>query len=123
MTRGSAGSGPGPPMAQRHYSRVTGAAHLPHGILPDGEGCEYDDIKTNSLVDQYILTCRTEGKTFSTIRGYREKLRRFLGWGEAAKLGDFTVEMVRDYIEVAPQSWANAICGPKTSGSSGPNLG
>jgi site-specific recombinase XerD len=55
-------------------------------------------IPTSSLVDQYILTCRTEGKTFSTIRGYREKLRRFLGWGEAAKLGDFTVEMVRDYI-------------------------
>ncbi len=59
---------------------------------------EKSHIPISSLVDQHILTCRTEGKTFSTIRGYREKLRRFLGWGEAAKLGDFTVEMVRDYI-------------------------
>lgn len=59
---------------------------------------EKSHIPISSLVDQYILTCRTEGKTFSTIRGYREKLRRFLGWGEAAELGDFTVEMVRDYI-------------------------
>ena len=36
---------------------------------------EKSHIPTSSLVDQYILTCRTEGKTFSTIRGYREKLR------------------------------------------------
>ena len=81
-----------------------------HRILTFGESNAYyrktdplgkdgkSHIPTSSLVDQYILTCRTEGKTFSTIRGYREKLRRFLGWGEAAKLGDFTVEMVRDYI-------------------------
>ena len=55
-------------------------------------------IPISSLIDQYILTCRTEGKTFSTLRGYKEKLRRFLGWEETAKLGNFTVEMVRDYI-------------------------
>ena len=62
-------------------------------------------IPISSLVGQYILTCRTDGKIFSTIRGYREKLRRFLGWGEAAKLGDFTVEMVRDYISHAQSAY------------------
>ena len=31
-------------------------------------------IPTSSLVDQYILTCRTEGKTFSTIRAGQSRL-------------------------------------------------
>ena len=38
------------------------------------------------------------GKEFPTVRGYREQLRRFLGWGGTATLGDFTIEMVRDHI-------------------------
>ena len=38
------------------------------------EKMEKKNIPLSSLVDQYILTCRTEGKTPKTLRGYGEKL-------------------------------------------------
>ena len=56
------------------------------------------NIPLSSLANQYIVTCRTEGKTPKTLRGYGEKLRRFLGWGVGATLDDFTVEMAREFI-------------------------
>ena len=46
----------------------------------------------------YLITCRTEGKTASTLRGYREKLGRFVRWSDGACLGDLSVELARDYI-------------------------
>ena len=43
-------------------------------------------IPTSSLVDQYILTCRTEGKTFSTIRAGQSRLNRPQVW-DSGSLG------------------------------------
>jgi len=34
-------------------------------------------IKLENLVEEYLLVCRTEGKSPKTLRGYREKLKRF----------------------------------------------
>lgn len=50
------------------------------------------------LADQYFITCHTEGRTPATLRGYREKLGRFVRWGEEACLADFSVELAREYI-------------------------
>lgn len=62
------------------------------------ERMDKNHIPIPSLVEQYLITCRTEGKTPATLRGYQEKLRRFLKWCEDATLADFSVEMVREYI-------------------------
>ena len=48
--------------------------------------------------EQYLITCRSEGKILSTLRGYSEKLGRFIRWCEEACLADFSVELVREYI-------------------------
>ena len=56
------------------------------------------EIPLVRLTEQYLITCRTEGKTFSTLRGYYEKLGRFIRWWDEACLADFSVESVREYI-------------------------
>ena len=35
---------------------------------------EKNDIPLVKLAEHYFITCHTEGKTPSTVRGYREKL-------------------------------------------------
>ena len=55
-------------------------------------------IPLSRLAEQYFTTCRTEGKTPHTLRGYEEKLGRFVRWCEDGVLGDFSVELVREYI-------------------------
>ena len=45
-----------------------------------------------------FITCTAEGKTPSTLRGYREKLGRFIRWCDETCLGEFSVELVREYI-------------------------
>ena len=55
-------------------------------------------IPLSRLAEQYFITCRTEGKTSSTLRGYQEKLGRFVSWCEDGTLGDFSVELVRRYV-------------------------
>ncbi len=62
------------------------------------EKMEKKNIPLSSLVDQYIVTCRTEGKTPNTLRGYGEKLRRFLKWCGDSTMDSFSVEMARGYI-------------------------
>lgn len=54
-------------------------------------------ILLNRLVEEYLLVCRTEGKTPKTLRGYREKLGRFCRWF-GGNLGGFTLQAVRTYI-------------------------
>jgi site-specific recombinase XerD len=64
-----------------------------------------NEIPLARLTEQYLTTCRTEGKTASTLRGYTEKLGRFIRWWEDARLADFSVELAREYIaylQVAP---------------------
>ena len=59
------------------------------------EKMEKKNIPLSSLVDQYIVTCRTEGKTPKTLRGYGEKLGRFLKWCGDSRMDSFSVEMAR----------------------------
>jgi integrase/recombinase XerC/integrase/recombinase XerD len=49
------------------------------------------------LAEEYLLVCRTEGKSHKTLRGYREKLGRFCRWLNG-NLGDFTLQSVRSYV-------------------------
>jgi site-specific recombinase XerD len=54
-------------------------------------------IPLDRLVEEYLLVCRTEGKSPKTLRGYREKLGRFCRWLNGS-LGDFTLQAVRAYV-------------------------
>ena len=54
-------------------------------------------ISLKTLIDEYITTCRLEGKSPKTIRGYREKLLRFAR-AIGGTLADFNLPTVRDYI-------------------------
>ena len=56
------------------------------------------EIPLVRLAEQYLITCRTEEKTPSTLRGYSEKLGRFTRWCDEACLADFSVELAREYI-------------------------
>jgi len=58
-----------------------------------------DHIPLSRLAEQYFITCRTEGKTDSTLRGYQEKLGRLVRWSEGVLLGDFSVNLIREYID------------------------
>ena len=55
-------------------------------------------IPLTRLAEQYFITCHTEGKMASTLRGYQEKLGRFVSWCDEACLADFSVELAQDYI-------------------------
>jgi site-specific recombinase XerC len=54
-------------------------------------------IGPERLVDEYLLVCRTEGKTPKTLRGYRQRLERFCRWLDG-DLCDFTVQSARAYV-------------------------
>ena len=56
------------------------------------------DIPLSKLAEHYFTTCATEGKTPSTVHGYRQKLGRFVRWVEDATLSEFSVELAREYI-------------------------
>jgi len=60
-------------------------------------------IPLGRLIEEYLLVCRTEGKTPKTLRGYREKLGRFCRWLNG-NLGDFTLQAVRSYISELQQA-------------------
>jgi site-specific recombinase XerD len=54
-------------------------------------------IPLDRLVEEYLLVCRTEGKSPKTLRGYRQKLERFCRWLKG-NLADFTLQAVRTHI-------------------------
>jgi len=54
-------------------------------------------ISLITLIEEYITTCRLEGKSPKTIRGYREKLLRFVR-EVGGTLANFSLPMVRAYI-------------------------
>ncbi len=57
-------------------------------------------IPLKAVIDEYLAVCRTEGKTPSTLRGYKMELLRFNRWlGEDAPLGDLNLQSARAYIE------------------------
>ena len=55
-------------------------------------------ISLSKLAEDYFITCDAEGKLPSAVRGYNEKLGRFVRWAEDATLSDFSVELAREYI-------------------------
>ena len=57
------------------------------------ETMDKDGISFATLAKHYLITCATEGKTPSTLRGYREKLNRFVRWIEGETLADFGVPL------------------------------
>ena len=62
------------------------------------ETMDKNQIPLYRLAELYFITCTAEGKTPSTLRGYREKLGRFIRWCDETCLGEFSVELVREYI-------------------------
>lgn len=62
------------------------------------ETMDKDDIPLSKLAEHYLITCRTEGKTASTLRGYHEKLGRLIRWSDGACLRELSVELAREYI-------------------------
>lgn len=55
------------------------------------------DISLATLVEEYLITCRLEGKTPKTIRGYREKLSRYVNT-VGGTLADFSLSTARAYV-------------------------
>ena len=55
-------------------------------------------IPISTLIDRYLSSCRSAGMSSKTIRGYNEKLRRYVRV-VGGTLGDFMLEAVRG------QSW------------------
>lgn len=62
------------------------------------ETMDKSQIPLAKLAEQYFTTCRTEGKSPTTLRGYEEKLGRFVRWCEDGTLDEFSVELAREYI-------------------------
>jgi len=60
-------------------------------------------IPLENLVNEYLMVCRTEGKTPKTLRGYKEKLGRYCRWLNGS-LGDFTLRQTRAYIATLQQA-------------------
>ena len=62
------------------------------------ETMDKGEIQLSKLAEHYLITCLTEGKMASTLRGYREKLSRFVRWADGACLGEISVESAREYV-------------------------
>lgn len=55
------------------------------------------DVSLKSLLEEYLVACKLEGKSPKTIRGYREKLSRFVQAVDGT-LADFNLAAVRAYV-------------------------
>lgn len=51
------------------------------------------------VIEEYLTVCRIEGKSPATLRWYREKLSRFGRWVDDGKIEDFSIQLVRSYVE------------------------
>lgn len=54
-----------------------------------------DDTGLSKSAEHYLITCRTEGKTDPNLRGYGQKLGRFVRRSDGSCLGDFFVKLAR----------------------------
>ena len=77
------------------FGRVMKGILIMHNRRIRWETMDKDEIQLSKLAEHYLITCRTEGKTASTLCGYREKLGRFVRWADGAQLGEFSVELAR----------------------------
>ncbi|MEE8470193.1 MAG: tyrosine-type recombinase/integrase [Dehalococcoidia bacterium] len=55
------------------------------------------EIQLERLLEEYLLVCRTEGKSPKTLHGYRQQLERFCRWLHG-NLSDFTLHSARAYV-------------------------
>ena len=67
------------------------------------ETMDKNHIPLRQIAETYYTTCQIEGKTLKTLRGYREKLGRFIRWLDGA-LSDFTLTNVREYLQELKQT-------------------
>lgn len=54
------------------------------------------DVSLATLVEEYLFTCRLEGKIPKTVRGYREKLNRYVNT-VGGVLADFNLHTAGAY--------------------------
>ena len=80
------------------FCRMTEGLPIMRGKRTRWETMDKSQIPLSRLAEQYFITCHAEGKTPSTLRGYREKLGRFIYWCDGTRLGEFSVVLVREYI-------------------------
>jgi len=65
--------------------------------VPSWHEMDKTTVPLTKLIEEYLTTCRLEGKSPKTIRGYREKLLR-LARAIDGTLADFNLQNVRSYI-------------------------
>ena len=58
---------------------------------------EKSSIPIATMVDRYLSACRSSGMSPKTIRGYNEKLNRYVRMS-GGTLGNFTLEIVRRHL-------------------------
>ena len=60
------------------------------------------ELELSKLIEHFAYTKKAEGKSAITVAWYQEQLRHFMGYltstGRQAVLGEFGVEVVREYI-------------------------
>ena len=61
------------------------------------ESVDKTSINIATLVDRYLSACRSAGLSLKTIRGYDEKLRRYVR-RVGGTLDDFTLDTVRQHL-------------------------
>jgi len=66
------------------------------------DSVEKASIPIVTLVDRYLSACRSAGMSPKTIRGYNEKLKRYVRV-TGGSLGDFTIERVRQHLGALQQ--------------------
>jgi site-specific recombinase XerD len=54
-------------------------------------------LALSDAVEHYLIACQTEGKSPKALKGYREKLTRYLN-DVGGTVGEFTIENVRAHI-------------------------
>jgi integrase/recombinase XerC/integrase/recombinase XerD len=65
-------------------------------------------LPLNQVAQFYYTACRTEGKTAKTMRGYEEKLSRFVRWFNSS-VGELTLERAREFVAAlqATEKWCD----------------
>jgi len=61
------------------------------------ESVDRASIPISTLVERYLSACRSAGMSRKTIRGYDEKLRRYVRL-VGGSLGDFSLQSVRQHL-------------------------
>jgi site-specific recombinase XerD len=77
------------------------------------ESVDKSSIKIEVLIERYLSACRSAGMSPKTLRGYDEKLRRYLRL-VGGTLGDFTLDSVRRHLTALQLSkkWDSHPCIP-----------